>query len=250
MVELALDGGSGNLLLAPGGVVRVLEEVGIEAVGLPCDEGGIECGELGQEGAAEREAIEEDVVEDQAEAMIVGRKAEKETPEERGRLHVDGGGGLGSGEAEGLTLGIFRREMAEVDPLEPEMDVGVDDLEDVLASEGEAGPPGLVAIEELVERGFEKVRIEVTAVADGECLVVGGKVWLHGGMQPEAVLVGGDGGAAPGGAWLDALGLLDGGGATFEALGKEAALGVGEGGRGGGSFYRHRTSAWWRASAA
>ena len=65
-------------------------------------EGVVEGLELRQEGAAEGEAVEDEVVQDEVEAGVPGGDADEGGPEERRAVEVDGGEGLGAGEAEGL----------------------------------------------------------------------------------------------------------------------------------------------------
>ena len=174
LLELALDVGAGDLLLAPGSIVSVLQDGGFKRVGLAGGKCGVEGGKLREEDATERKAVEDDVMEDKAEAMIVRGEADEEATKQRRGVHGDGGGCLGGGYPEGFLLCLCGGEMGEVDRVKGDAYLGVDDLKDILALKGKAGAPGLVAGEELVEGGFEQGGVEKAAVAECDGLVVGG----------------------------------------------------------------------------
>ncbi|KIH84061.1 hypothetical protein UCMB321_2185 [Pseudomonas batumici] len=157
----------------PRGVVGILDRQGRQRVGLVLAEGLVKSGELLDQ-HPHRPAVGDDVVlGDQQDVLVIGQ-AQQTPTNQRTLAQVEGRRGFAVADTRGAEAGLFVGQRAQVLLGQGETAVGRgDDLHRLLAVAFEGGAQAFMTRHQAVERGLERVPVEIAAQQQRHRHVVG-----------------------------------------------------------------------------
>ena len=187
VVELAFQGGPGQPLALPMGVVGVLERECGQRRGEAGAEGGVERGDLAHEDP-HRPAVAHDVVQREEHQVVVVGHAQQARAHERAGGEVERGLGLVGGDPACARFALGGRQRAEIVHGQRQGERVGEALEGRAVGAGEGGAQGFVAADEFVDGALQRGRVQGAAQAQRLGHVVGGAGGVELVEEPEALL--------------------------------------------------------------
>ena len=132
----------------------------------------VDRGDLGQEAAVHRDAVEHDLMERQVQPLLVVGHQDQEEPQERSGLEVERSSRVFGREADGFPLTGRRVQVVQVDDGEFHRRWIVDDRDGPAADFMECRPPRLVSPDDLGQGLPESLDVKLAAVGERQRFVV------------------------------------------------------------------------------